>query len=193
MKSYEFDEQFARLKNHFYPKADANMDQVSLEWFKALGHYHVDALERGITDLIRTSTERFWPQIATLHSLIRARIGAYEKQPGKCATCHGSTWVEAWPVIWCGNLYEQLQRCPDCGVPAPEVKKTLPGSRPATKQEYDDWREGTFARDTMPDWAKAKPMKPGQREAFLVERQEFYARLHRKLFGTFDQHNGDVA
>lgn len=187
MNPADFDTQFNRLTAHFHLPMDASRETLALDWLKAVEHYHVDALERAVTELIRTEQDRYWPALGKLLTLIQARFDRYSRSHGRCGTCHGSTWVEAWPVVWDGRMYEMFSRCPDCGIPAPEMKKPHPGARPATKNEYEDWKAGHFARDTMPEFAKAKPWKS---EAALIEHKaamrEMFDRLRMKLFGSQD-------
>lgn len=185
MTPAQFDDQFNRLTAHFHLPVDASRETLALDWLKAVEHYHVDALERAVTELIRTEQDRFWPALGKLLTLIKARIGRYDKTHGKCATCHGNTWIEAWPVVWDGRLYEMYTRCPDCGIPAPQMKTPHPSARPATKDEYENWRHGEAMRDTMPEFAKAKPWKS---EAARLEHKaamrEMFDRLRLKLFGS---------
>lgn len=182
MNAADFDTQFNRLTAHFHLPADASRETLAHDWFKALEHYHIDALEHAVTELTRTATDRYWPALGKITELIRNKIGRYDKFNGKCQTCHGSTWIEAWPVVWDKKLYEMFSRCPDCGVPAPEMKKPHPHARPATREEYEGWKDGTSYRDTMPDFAQAKPWKPGAREAHKAQMREMFDRLRRKLF-----------
>lgn len=183
MVAAEWTKQWKRLDQFTLP-SDANRAKVGLEWFTQLKHFHIDAIDRGITEVIGQSKDNFMPGLGVLKELIQSRIDKYERVRGKCNTCHGSTWIEAWPVMWDGKLYEMFSRCPDCGVPAPEMKKPHPNARPATKIEYEEWKAGRYARDTMPEFAKAKPWKPGAREAHVAEMREMFDRLRVKLFGN---------
>lgn len=185
MTSAEWKNQWKRLRQ-FRVNPDVTPDDVSAEWFQQLQHYHVDAVERGITELIGHQKDTFLPGVGALKELITNRINKYDHHHGGCETCHGSIWIEAWPVMFDGRLYEMFARCPDCGVPAPEMKKPHPSSRPATKTEYEEWKAGRYARDTMPDFATAKPWKPGQREAHKAEMRELFDRLRVKLFGHLE-------
>jgi hypothetical protein len=185
MTPAEFDVQFNRLTAHFHLPADASRETLVLDWLKAVEHFHVEALERAVTELIRTEQDRFWPALGKLLALIHSRMGRYDRTHGRCQTCHGATWLEAWPVVWDGRLYEMFARCPDCGVPAPEMKKPHPGARAATKEEYANWRSGEFARDTMPEWAKAKPWKSeAARMEHTAAMRDTFERLRIKLFGS---------
>lgn len=187
MNAAEFDTQFNRLTTHFHLPVDSSRETIGMDWFKAVEHYHVDAFDRAVTELIRKEQDRFWPALGKVLGLIQSRMGKYDRTHGKCATCHGATWVEAWPVIWCGNLYEMYSRCPDCGVPAPEMKKPHPSARPATKNEYEDWKAGHFARNSMPPGLEAKPWKSEEaRLAHKAAMREMFEKLRIRLFGSED-------
>lgn len=185
MTTIEWGVQWRRL-DQFRVGGEADRAQVSAEWFAQLRHHHIDAVEHGITRLIGSATDTFLPGLGLLKGFIQERIDRYERTSGKCATCHGATWIEAWPVVFDGHLYEMHSRCPDCGVPAPEMKKPH-GSRPATKLEYDEWKAGRYSRDTMPEFAKAKPWKSEQaRIEHKAKMREAFERLRIKLFGSED-------
>jgi len=176
----EFDTQFNRLTNHFHLPNDADRDQVALDWLKAVEHYHVDALERGVTDLIRNATDRFWPPLGKLLEAIRGRMAGMEKTPGKCATCHGSTWIEAWPMkSRDGRVYEFMSRCPDCGVPAPTMNNRHDHLMPLSQAEYQQFKAGEWNHPPMPEGLQAKPRKPGE----VTEIAAAMERLRVKLFG----------
>lgn len=179
MTAADFDTHFNRLTAHFHLPADSDRGLVGLEWFKAVEHYHVDALDRGVTDLIRGATERYWPPLGKLLELIRGRLAGMEKTRNVCATCDGSGWIEAWPVMSFGMVYEMNSRCPDCGIPAPAVP-VHPRSRPLTKVEYADWKARRAHRDTMPEWAKAK--NPTNLEA-REDLRKWVNETRERLFG----------
>ena len=183
MSLTEWGVQWKRL-DQFRVGGDADRAQVSAEWFAQLRHHHVDAVDHGITRLIGSATDTFLPGLGLLKGFIQERIDKYERTGGKCATCHGATWVEAWPVVWCGHLYEMHSRCPDCGIPAPEMKKPHTNARPATKLEYDEWQAGRYARNQMPPGLEAKPWKSEQaRLDHKAKMRENFERLRIKLFG----------
>ena len=181
MTAFEWDEQFSRLENHFHVPVGADKDKLSIEWFNAMQHWHVDAVDRGVTDVIRNARDRFWPPLGLVIEAIRVRLAGVEKINNKCETCHGSTWIEAWPVIIGGRVYEMNQRCPDCGVPAPPMPKPHPSARPLTKAEYEAWQTDRAYRDTMPDFAKAK--KPALSADDRSELRDWINQLRQKLFG----------
>jgi len=184
MTAAEWETQWKRL-DQFRVGGDADRTEVSAEWFAQLKHYHVDAVEHGITQLIGSAKDTFLPGLGLLKELIQTRIDRYERAHHGCQTCHGSTWIESWPVVSNGQLYEMFARCPDCGVPAPEMKKPHPNARPATKTEYEEWKAGRYLRDTMPDWAKAKPWKSeAARLNHKAEMREAFEKLRIKLFGS---------
>ena len=184
MNAFEWDDQFNRLKNHFHPGSDVDVDALGFEFFEALKHWHIDAVQRGITDVIRNAKESYFPPIGVIREIIQARLSGMERTKNDCATCEGSGWIESWPEMSSGIVYERHARCPDCGIPAPEVKRTHK-SRPLTRAEHDDWREGRAYRDTMPDWAKPKKERdPNETN----EIREFMSNLRDKLFGHQDRY-----
>lgn len=157
MNAADFERQFSRLTDHFHLPADASRDTIAVDWFAAVEHYHVDALERGVTELIRTAQDRFWPSLGKLLSAIKGRMAGMAKTKDDCSTCGGSTWIEAAPWKSYGIVYTGFQRCPDCGVPAPAVE--IPRNREEwTASEFQAWREGTLAQPpilTQPSNASA--------------------------------------
>ena len=170
MNAAEFDTQFNRLKAHFHLGADVDKSALGVEWFQAVEHYHVDALDHAVTALIRQATDRFWPPLGKLLEIIRGRIAGMDKTRDKCGTCHGSTWVDVWPYQANGVVYTGVQRCPDCGVPAPDMKPANPYRKPLTKAEYQNYLAGTFGRDVMPDGLKAKhPHRKNPEITALIE------------------------
>ena len=177
MTSFEWDGQFDRLKTHFHLSGDVDAAKLGLDWYEALKHHHVDAVERGITDVIRNARETYFPPLGIVIESIRARLAGMDRERGKCSTCNGNSWIEAWPVMRWGLIYERNQRCPDCGVPAPEVKAQ--NERPLSKAEYEDYHEKRANRDVMPEWAK--PRKPAD-PAAVNEIREFMDNLRERLF-----------
>lgn len=142
MTPAEFSRQWKRLKAAFRLAADLDPKEAEREWFRALEHYHIDAVDIGVTKIIREAEDTFWPALGVLVQAIRDRIASIGKVKAPCATCYGSTWIDALP-FWAngGLLYENvLQRCPDCGVPKPLVDES--GRTPLTAVEYAQWRRG---------------------------------------------------
>jgi hypothetical protein len=149
MTPQEFGVQFKRVENHFRMGADVDRDQVYKDWFKGLAHYHVDAVSTGIDGLIRDARDTFWPAFGLLSEAIRLRLAGMPKTTHKCATCHGSTWIEARPWKSNGRIYEGFQRCPDCGVPAPQ-HHVGDHREELTATEYAQWMRGEFQEPEMP-------------------------------------------
>lgn len=179
MTAADFDTQFNRLTAHFHLPVDGNRDALALDWFRAVESWPVEALERGVTHLVTTSTERFWPALGALLEAIRSKT---ERTGRGCATCHGSGWLETHPFLSNGMVYSNVVvRCGDCGIPAPAVEAR--GRRPLTAPEYRAWHSGERSRDYMPDGVKAKPWKPGVREAHQAEMRRAFERLRLRLFG----------
>ncbi len=171
MNAAGFDEQFNRVAAHFHLPTDSSRETVAMEWFRAVEHYHIDALDHAVTHLIRQATDRFWPPLGKLLEIIRGRIAGMDKTRDKCATCHGSTWVDVWPYQVNGLVYTGVQRCPDCGVPAPEMPKENPYRKPLTKAEYQAYLAGTFGRSAMPDGTGAKhPNRKNPEIAALIDK-----------------------
>lgn len=145
MNSAEFDRQFSRLAVHFHLPTDESRDTLQADWFAALQHYHVDALERGVTDLIRTHPDTFWPPLSKLLGAIKNKLAGMERTRATCDTCQGSSWIDAWPMKEPGTnaVYEFMQRCSECGVPSPVVKerKHLVA---LTAAEYQQWKAGEW-------------------------------------------------
>lgn len=149
MNAADFERQFSRLTDHFHLPSDRSRDTIAVDWFASVQHYHVDALERGVTEVIRTHGETFWPPLSKLLGAIKAKIAGHERTREKCLTCHGTTWIESAP--WKANLrvYTGFIRCPDCGVPTPDYKP-VSHREELTASEYQAWRDGTFQEPQMP-------------------------------------------
>jgi hypothetical protein len=163
MTPQEWAGQWSRL-DQFRVKDESRRDAMGAEWFAQLRHWHVDAVDEGITRLIGAAQDNFLPGLGLLKDFIQQRIDRYNRSPGKCPTCDGSTWIEAQPWKSNGIIYEGLQRCPDCGVPAPQTheRKTYQGLTPVEFHEYQARRYG---RELMPEGLQAKhPERPGNPE-----------------------------
>ena len=176
MTTVEFKPQFARLANHFRMGADMDRDQVYKDWFRGLAHYHVDAVSTGIDQLTRESTETYWPALGKLLEIIRNRLAGMQKVRNNCGTCHGSTWIDAAPYKVGGIIYEGVVRCPDCGVPAPQMPDRKIES--LSSVQYHEWKAGRYGRDLMPDGMKAKPKPAGD----PYELREAMERIRQRLF-----------
>lgn len=123
MTATEWKRQWTRLLSHFRLNPNADPAPIEREWFAHLKHHHVDAVEAGLSHLVGSATETHWPALGTLKQAIQAHLSKYEHTRAHCETCHGSGWVEAAP--WRangGHVYQGNERCPDCGIPAPEYK-----------------------------------------------------------------------
>lgn len=177
MNAADWDGQFNRIGMHFRLPADADRERVSLDWYHALEHYHVDAVERGITELVKDAEDTYWPALGKLVALIRGRIAGMEKFGGKCQTCHGSTWIEDWPHKTPeGMVYEYMQRCPDCGVPAPQGGSRKYGLTPLTASEKRAYDAGEWPCAPM-EGVKPKPKHDP------TELRAWCAAMAVKLFG----------
>lgn len=148
MTSAEFETQFERLTAHFHLPTDGTRDTIGIDWFHAVEHYHVAALDRGVTELIRTAQDRYWPALGRLTTAIKAKLAGYDKTRDKCATCAGTTWIESAPWKSNGRIYTGFVRCPDCGVPAPDYKPVGQRSE-LSAVEYQQAMAGTFQEPPM--------------------------------------------
>lgn len=173
----EFTTQFERILRQFRPAADADTSALMSEWFDAFRHLHLDAFEVATTRLIREATDTYWPAIGTMREIVQSRMDRYERTSGTCETCHGSTWIEGWPVWSNGRVYRTTSRCPSCGVPVPQMLEQKHARR-LTKIEVLSWEAGQLTEAPLPAWATAK-----KDAAVDPELRTFCARLAVKLFG----------
>lgn len=148
MNTTEFDEQFTRLVSHFRLPADVAQEVVAGEWYRAVQHYHVDALDLAVTAMIREAEKTYWPPLGLLLGKIQSRISGHEKTSDACATCHGNTWLESLPYWSNKHVYTCVVRCPDCGVPPPQVKADRYRS-PLNSAEYQAFQAGTLEQPTV--------------------------------------------
>ena len=111
--------QFGRLKQAGFRLPDADEEAVFGEWYSALSHFAVEAVDRAITELKNRKVDTFWPSVGELRETIRVRLSGLPAFDRRCETCHGTTWVDAEPYDAHGQRYACVRRCPDCGVPAP--------------------------------------------------------------------------
>jgi hypothetical protein len=183
----DFDTQFNRLTGHFHLPADASRESVALDWYRAVEHYDVNDLDHAITELIRSSKDRYWPPLGSVLRSMRGRQAGNDRG-GKCPTCHGSTMIESAPFVSNGMIYANvMQRCPDCGVPPPVY--TAPSNRAGlTASEYREWSQRERQPQYMPDGMQAHPWKADDE----TELKAGMAKLRVNLFGHLGL-KGDVA
>lgn len=188
MTTAEWDAQWARLAQ-FRVGGDADRDTVSAEWFAQLKHYHVDAIDHAITQLIGSAKDTFLPGLGLLKDFIQQRMGRYDKFNGKCDTCHGSGWVDAPLFRSNGIIYANaVSRCQSCGIPAPTVEDR--GRRETVNSlQTAEYLAGRFGRSQMPEGCEAKPRLPGD----VGPMKAAMDRLRIKLFGREYQHHDDAA
>lgn len=178
MSAAEWEIQWHRLDT-FNLRSEADRTKVSAEWFAQLRHFHVDAVDHGIGQLIGAAKDSFLPPLGILRGLIQTRIDRYERAAGKCATCHGATWIDAAPFKSNGMIYENVVvRCPDCGIPAPQYSAPN-GRQELTSREYAEWKIGDAPKQYMPPGLEAKPSREGE----VSEMKAAMERLRHKLFG----------
>jgi len=149
MSPQEWKVQWRRMDNQFKASSGADVDALSQEWFAQLKHYHVDAVEAGITTLIGQATDTFWPALGKLKQAIQTRISGLQRTKATCETCKGSSWVEATPWKNSGRVYTGFVRCPDCAVPPP-IYQPNSHREELTASEFQAWRDGTFPEPAMP-------------------------------------------
>ena len=181
MTSDEFESQFSRLTAHFHLPTDDSRDVIALDWLKALQHYHVDALDLAVTELTRTSEDRYWPALGKIVGLIKTRIDKYERAHGQCRTCEGSTWVDAGLMKTRDNrVYDFVRRCPDCGVPEPKGGSTS-HLTPLSEMERQIYMAGEWPMFPMPSDGRRKK---GPRVAHNpTELRAWCAAMADRLFG----------
>lgn len=182
MNHDEWKAQWRRL-DHFHVSGDANRADLSAEWYRQLRHWHVDAVEYGITQLIGTAKDTFLPGLGLLKDYIQSRIDRYDRT-GKCGVCGGSGWVDGAPFISNGLVYANaVTRCTACGIPAPKVDAHA-RRQPLTDLQDHEYRAGRYGREQMPEGLQAKSEQPGNPELKAA-----FASLREKLFGV----KGEVA
>lgn len=148
MNLNEFHREFGRLEKHFRLDDD-NRKTVISDWFKNLAHYHVDAFSTAVDDVLTDATDTFWPALGKITGAIKARTARYDVLKRECATCGGTTWIDAQPMKSNGIVYTYFQRCPDCGTPPPSYAPNRFGSEPLTATEYAYWMQGTLQGPEM--------------------------------------------
>jgi hypothetical protein len=118
------------------PEVSATFD----EWFLAFGRSSVDDVAEGITKLIASKSDRFFPSIGELRGCI-ASVQSGRDRGDKCRTCHGSTWIDAPPFrANGGHMYQGVSRCRDCGVPPPTM--------------YGDSHQTPISSSELREWAQ---------------------------------------
>ena len=128
------------LRAGFRAPTSQPFEAVFEEWFGALESYASEDVAAGITLLVRQQANTYWPAIGELRTAIASATAGREKP--KCPTCHGSTWVDAPPYrANGGRLYEGVTRCPDCGVPPPNVPHLARQHSAVTAAEVREWAE----------------------------------------------------
>lgn len=144
----EFNREFDRLEKHFRVNQD-DRAQILKDWFKALSHYHVDAVSTAIDDVIQSATDTFWPALGKITGAIKSKLARYEQTRRACPKCNGNTWVEAMPWKSNGIVYEGFTRCSECGVPPPNYTPP-PYREELTATEYAQYLHGTLPQPEIP-------------------------------------------
>lgn len=176
---------WARLA-HFHVSGDIDREKLEAEWFAQLKHWHVDAVDAGVTLLIGHARDNFLPGLGLLKDYIGQRMGRYERTPGKCATCHGSGWIDVDPWKSNGIVYEGVVRCPNCGIPAPKLNDRKV-THPLTHLEAHEYQAGRYSRELMPPGCEAKPWNPESKAQHKTAMRAMFDALRIKLFGSQEE------
>lgn len=181
MTAAEWKAQWKRLE-HLRSSGDADRGELEAEWFSQLRHYHVEAVEYGITKLIGHTKDTFLPGLGLLKDFIQQKFDRYQRTDGKCPTCHGSSWVSAPAFKSNGIIYANVvQRCPDCGIPSPQVDDRGHRQR-LTDLELHEYQAGRYGRNIQPEGLEAKPLSAEAAEAHRASMRASLEQLRRKLF-----------
>lgn len=145
------------LAGYFAPSGD-KLTLMVTEWTQMLHHYDTAQLVAGVDWLMTHRTERWWPTVGEVLAAIRAATGPKPESTYRCATCAGTGWVEAVPFRSMGQLYEAMQRCPDCAIPVPSYSVARGSRHSLSPSEHRAW-------------LLARPSAP------VLTEEQFYARL----------------
>lgn len=123
------------------------------EWFRVFGGLAVDDVSEAITRLVRGRTSSFWPTPGELSEHLAAvQRGRGTASSPRCGCVSG--WVEAPPYrANGGHVYTGVQRCPACGIPAPNLDHLRGHQTPLSSVELREWAR----RDAL-----AEPMTRGE-------------------------------
>jgi hypothetical protein len=75
-------------------------------------------------------------------------------------------------------VYSALSRCPDCGIPAPEMEQKS-NTQPLSTVEQHEYQAGRYMCSQMPPGLEAKPKPEGEKTEMRLAME----RLSAKLFG----------
>ena len=118
---------------------DGKPGAVFAEWYDGLKGYTAEDVKDGISRMLTTRVERYWPTVGELRGCIASVTAGREKR-AKCDTCHDTGWLEARPYTAnAGYVYEGVTRCYACGVPAP--RDVGQQQTPLTDREYAEWQK----------------------------------------------------
>lgn len=112
------------------------------EWFLAFGALPLDDVDAAVSRLVRGRASSFWPTPGELSDHLQAVRAGRSERANLCPTCHGTTWIESHP--WRANggqVYEGVRRCPDCGVPPPDLSGLAGRQTPLSGLELRAWWE----------------------------------------------------
>lgn len=143
---------------------DGKPGAVFGEWYDGLKTYALDDVKDGISRLLQTRTDRFWPTVGELRGCIASVTAGREKRR-RCQTCQDAGWVEARPYkANAGHIYEGVSRCYACGVPAPNSTSGA-FHTPLTDREFAEWQR------------TRRPLR------VITSRDELFARIREVLGG----------
>lgn len=177
MTKPEFVQQWKRLTRHFSVPLEFgdNSDGLRDEIFGALQHWHIDAVERGISKIIREATDRFFPAIGAIVAAVSSGVGKYERTAGRCGTCGGNGWIypQTRDAVQkfrtsAGTIVDAVVRCPDCGIPAPNYKP-LGNLTPLTYAEMEQLQVGTLQVAQIPNQKPSNAVRSGHGMTALRE------------------------
>lgn len=158
--------QFTRLMKMAIAPPDP--DAVFAEWYRAFEQTPAEDMDAALTRYFATKSDRFWPAIGELRSYVSGvQSGRETSQGRRCASCEGSSWVDAPPFrANGGHLYACVRRCPACGVPAPNM-------------EYQRGQQTPLSPSELREWAQARSRQggPTTRAEFLAEMAAIVTRM----------------
>jgi hypothetical protein len=92
--------------------------------------------------MVSNRTSSFWPTPGELSEHLRAVVAGRIATDEKCATCHGSGWIDAPPYrANGGRVYRGVTRCYACGVPAPNLQHLAGTQTPFSASEVREWAQ----------------------------------------------------